>query len=508
MGAVLGHGGQSLFHGEALVLAQHAAAIRLASHHAIEVLHGVEVRHRRIGGGHRLQAGVAPAAHGIGAGWAVFTQDIDVKLTELVDEDGLRCRDHAEPRHVRDLIRPGEAAVFDAMAMVGTRCAGERPLHGRHTLIDGGVADGMDGELVAFSMIGLCPVVQLLIAVDEEPAVVASAGVGQRHGRRLAAGAAIGEELDRADLEALVALPGHQALGFGLPFDAVGSACERQIGADLEAAAVGSGAIGQVVVELLPEAKPRVGHTGDPTSKENVVGQLQGLHHPLPAERRQGLLDQLLRRLHEKAVRLPGVIPAQLAPFGVGGIGPDPSQGQRPAVGHAHVPTGAGDVDGVIGCHTVQFCRGGMARRCKVEVVVASSQDPLARRGLLRLGADPGKQLFHGRKLGRMQVDLALLQPEEQHVLMAVVDAGHGGAAGQIDTTGFGAGQSFDVRAVAGCQHPITANGQRFGQRLSQTEKDRPPSQNAICFHVLTHSAWAVHRHYCYEHSEAGDQPT
>src|SRR5215211_2428323 len=73
----------------------------------------------------------------------------DEAVAVLDDEDWLRDRDDTEALDAVEDVRPADAAVLDAMAMVPAWQDGERLLVGVEHPVDAAIADRMHGDLVA-----------------------------------------------------------------------------------------------------------------------------------------------------------------------------------------------------------------------------------------------------------------------------------------------------------------------------------------------------------------------
>ena len=87
--------------------------------------------------------------------------------------------------------------MLDPVTAVGVRHGVEGALEGVQGLLDGGVADRVDRELVALGVIVVDEVVHLVVAQQHEPRGLGLAEIGLGHRGRAAAGAAVGEDLHR-----------------------------------------------------------------------------------------------------------------------------------------------------------------------------------------------------------------------------------------------------------------------------------------------------------------------
>ena len=390
----------------------------------------------------------------------------DVHLSHAVDE--VLVHQHA----VLDAVTAGLEGL---LVLAG----GEGLLIALHHELDGAVAHGMGGAL-ALGVVHLLDVVPGLFPL---PAAlgggVGIVGVGLAGVAGGAAGAAVDHELAGAHPEVLVAEAGDEAQlhpvlvvlqGVGLAEDGV----QGHVGADLEVA---------VPAHLL----------------HDVVGGSIALAHV--AHGRDAQLQALLLGLHGRLALL-GLGVLHLAPEPEVGVAPDLA-GEL-AVRHHDLALGillgvlgavdlqvlqslgvidgvvavAGDgLQGVVGGHGVQLLQGGIALLLEEGGLKAHAGDPLA--GGLGVG-DGLQDGQHGGDvlgLGKAGVHHGGVQVGADHavedgMVVGVVDAGHQGAALEVDHLGLFVDELVDLLIGAHEDDLVALHAHGLGDLVALVDGD------------------------------------
>jgi hypothetical protein len=121
-----------------------------------------------------------------------------------------------------------------------------------------------------------------------------------------------------------------------------------------------------------------------------------------------------------------------------------------------------------------------------VKMIVAAAQNPAV---FWRLSGPFRYRLLQRRQAletARMQVHLALLQAVEQHMLVAVVETRHRGAAGKLDHPRVRSDKTVEFCSRTARQNPSVTDGQGLGEALGQAEKIGPPVKTVSALAVLT----------------------
>ena len=294
-----------------------------------------------------------------------------------------------------------------------------------------------------------------LLGADHGDAAVVRPGVRLEHERGLRAERAVGEELEAADAQPVVAEAGAQA--------------ERERGVELVAGQAGADAQGELAGLAQPlERGPGLGalHGADADQAELVgAGDGAGDRGVVGGRGRtaDGLPHELGGALLEDAGRLAGVVaPDRAAGRGLGVAG-DAGAAERGGVDPEGVVVVALERDRAVGDGGVEVGAGWPAGP-GVGVEPGAEQE-------VALHPMPG-DARDGRldRFGGVEVGLGEAVAEGEEVDVCVDQTGNGAAAGEVEDLGVGADQWFDVGFVAEGEDLLAEGGQGADAGLRRLE--------------------------------------
>ena len=372
--------------------------------------------------------------------------------------------------------------MLDPVAAVGMDLVADRLLVAAQHLLDRRVADGVGGDLEAAGVVVRDVAVELLVAVDEDAEILGIVGIGRGHGRGLAAGRSVGEQLHRPGTHPLVAVAGHEVHVQDAVGPAGGPRQRHQIHALRQTALAAGEEIGLPVAVALAQTHSRIGAGGEAVGQVELRAGLDAVDEIVHARLRKGPVHELLGRLLHQAGQL-AVLCLHMAAGRLGDALADLGQFQRLGIGHTHVAAGALDVDRVVRRHHVQLFAQRMALLGQIEVVIAAAHDPLARRQGLGPRLDRGQDVVDAGDVLALEVHLKRAHADGHHVLVRVVQTRHGQAAGEIDFLRVRTDQIGDFRRRAGGKDPSLPDRHRLGKSESGAKKDLSARQDGISGH-------------------------
>jgi hypothetical protein len=238
----------------------------------------------------------------------------DIAIAECPKERRLHGRHDVLCAHAVAEIGRTDGAVFDAMAQPLTRTLALGPDQSVQGLLDGAVADGVDGALETLPVCASQEIVEPFLIPVEDATVLAVRGVGLARRRGGTARRAIGHHLEGAEPEPLIAEAAPRA-GAQHAHHRVVQALDGGKGIDPELQAPG---LDEVLAGTERGADKATGimHTGTASSERCLSGTHQGGAELLGGRQRRHL-ERCLRGLIGHA-EVPATVAVVSPPGGSG----------------------------------------------------------------------------------------------------------------------------------------------------------------------------------------------
>jgi hypothetical protein len=311
---------------------------------------------------------------------------------------------------------------------------------------DGEVADGVGRDLPATPVRPPDQLPQLVRVALQEPGVAGVVGERRLHGGGAAEHGAVREDLERSDPERLVAQPGGDPqveaergqivrAATGL-VQGVSRHHERR--AHVQASGRARRGVGRELARApRHEARTdaRLLRAGDALRQVLAGRPVDRAGDVVEGVRVDEVAHERLRRLEQQPGRPAGPVPLDLTAGGdLGRV--DADLGEHRAVDDGHVAGGVPQPDAVARRDGVELLRARVAPLGEPVLVVAGADDPAARR---EVASGRGHRVVHVRQAlhrRRAQRQLGQRHPEEDAVVVRVVEAGDDRGAAQLDRCG------------------------------------------------------------------------
>ena len=468
-----GVGAHGLQRGDALIRAEHRAALGFAVHGGMDGEHGHLRQHRRVGVERERQPLPHRASGGIKARRPIRAEeDVPVPVAPVPDVQPVERGQDARLLHAPDVLVGRHLAMDDQMPGVLAGAAGLRPFHRRDDGFDGPDAVAVDGKLAAPRM----PVVDHLVPVvlradDARPERgVEEIPFGDGGGPGL--DGAVRKRLDRRVLHEAVARPVKEARGLQ-PAERL--LHRRQIDAHVQLAGFVQLVIGAVLGfgAQVADAHRRVVRGGEALC---VV-----LRHALADE---GLVAFLIQRGHELAHGLESHL-FRNVPVGQAVLAEehvhvverrvrvDADALQRLRVGVAGMPRNVEDQHGTVGHHRIKLPLGRAAPFGDVGIVEIVDHNPVVAPHPFGLPADQGVHVLEVRDARTAAVRFP--HGVQRGVAVRVDEAGVEGRALEVDGPAAGPGQRRQPVLRAHGFDDGPGHKHRLGDGPGGVHRDDPP---------------------------------
>ena len=317
-------------------------------------------------------------------------------------------------------------------------------LEGVEGLLDGGIADGMNGELIAFCMVIVHEVVHLVVVQEHQTGGLGLSDIGLGHGGGPPAGAAVGEDLHRPDAQHGIAHARHHPIGIGLLHDAsrpAEQALGRPHGQPAEAL---RRAIGGDLAVARPHADACIHDAGNAVGQACAAGIVDGLNEFLVRRLRQHGLEAVTPGLGQQA-RQSSVPLLDGASLRNGRRLVDSRKLESLRIADRHMAAGSHDRNGMFGSRRIELFAERMAPDIEFELIVSAPLDPLTGRRNGSALPDLVEQRGEGWRGRRTHVHMSHDHPIGEKVHMRVAQPRSRKTSCKIDHAGRRTDERFHV---------------------------------------------------------------
>ncbi len=374
-----------------------------------------------------------------------------------------------------------DATVLDAVAGVHPWHLPLRVAVGVEAHLDGAVADRVDRHLPTVAVAVEHDLVQLLLRHHLHAEVVRLRVFEEwlAHGGGSADQRAVGEQLERADAQAVVAEPRAQA---GVAEGREHRPADHHRGAERVHRALAPQLVGSDLVQRVDTGRVAGRNAGRNVA---VVAGLQRVDQLVDGGLGNDSLHQGLRRLEQQAGRLAVAVADDLAALrGLGRAG-DPGAAERLRVRDCEVPGAVDEEDRVLGAAEIEIDTARVALLGKLVVVVATRDDPAPRRSRSGALADRADQRGDRADRGGPGVDRREAAPVHDHVVVGLDEARKEDRAPEIDLLGAGGRLPAQRRAVADGDDAVTIREHRLRGRRVVVHRDDGAVGPESCRHAV-----------------------